>query len=85
VNLENNDDRKMSSRKRLETTLDQTTLPVFAGSDSPSLTGLLEPRPEDVLSMDSKSYFDSIIKSNLSIPASYSSVALGKYFIQYTK
>jgi hypothetical protein len=50
-----------------------------SGSDSPSLTGLLEPRPEDVLSMDSKAYFESIITSNLSVPASYSSVALGKY------
>jgi hypothetical protein len=42
------------------------------------LTGLLEPRPGDVLSAESKKYFDQLVSSRFLLPPSYSAVALGK-------
>jgi hypothetical protein len=46
-----------------------------------SLTGLLEPRQEDLVSLESRQYFELVMKDNSadSLPPSYSSVALGKY------
>ena len=45
--------------------------------DSDSLTGLLEPRPEDLVSVESRQYFE-LVMNDSAPPPSYSSVALGK-------